>query len=405
MNITRLNSIKTKTVLVFLLSFFYYLVFCWLLYYSFHDVKLLLLGAFLGFACLVGQIYILRNVVNSLQQMITALNKCAAGDFSKCTVGNSKDEISKLKISYNQMVDSIVNTLEKLNNSNESTHQKLQEMQARLLYQEKLASLGRLTAGIAHEIKNPLNFINNFSILARNGTEDIEKIFIIYQTCFQEKDQATSSMLFSTLKDNLTNVVSQGKRADSIIQRMLDYTYTGESIATATDIHNLLEESINLSYHGMRAQDSSFNVTIEKKFKAPFTKLMVISSDLSRVFLNILNNSYYSINQKKKQLGGSYAPLVQIKTEITDNFYEIRFYDNGNGIPDNMKQRIFSPFFTTKPTGQGTGIGLSLCYEFITKENNGSLSFETKDGEFAEFIIKLPLSLVVKQNGDAATKL
>jgi signal transduction histidine kinase len=272
----------------------------------------------------------------------------------------------------------------------QKTIHQLTKAQDSLIAQEKLASLGTLTAGIAHEIKNPLNFINNFSELCINLVEEISNDFSKHKEAFTQEELDQTDESINTLKNNVVTILEQGKRANNIVQRMLAHSRDISREVSLTDINSLLEEYLNLSYHGMRVTNPLFNVKIEKKCDPSVGKKQVIAEDISRVFLNIFNNAYYALNQKKNHLGESFQPVMSLKTQNFDDRFEIRIRDNGNGIPPIIQDKVFTPFFTTKPAGEGTGLGLSLSHNIIVQEHGGSLTFQTKEGEFTEFIISLP---------------
>jgi len=272
----------------------------------------------------------------------------------------------------------------------ENTVDQLEITKNRLVAQENLASLGGLTAGIAHEIKNPLNFINNFSTLSGELIDTLENFIRKHQTAIEQNELDEMENSIMTLRENIRTIHEQGSRADSTIQRMLAHSRGKPGEWMMTDIHKLLEEYINFSYHGMRAKTSSFNVKIEKNFDRSIEKIEVVANDMSRVFLNLLNNAFQSVDEKRKKLGSDYRPEVTITTQNVGNYFRIRIRDNGTGIKEENKGNIFTPFFTTKPTGLGTGLGLSLSYNIIVREHKGSLTFESKEGEFCEFIITIP---------------
>lgn len=296
---------------------------------------------------------------------------------------------------YSENLESLVRSrtvdLDKKNQELEQAIQELKTTQNRLVAQEKLASLGGLTAGIAHEIKNPLNFINNFSLLAQRNALNLEKIIDKYKSVYEEKDLATTIKLLTTMKDNLSTVSEQGKRADTIIKRMLEHARSQDDAASLVDINSLIEEYVALAYHGIRAQDPTFHVKIEMRLDRSVEKLYLIASDMSRVFLNLLSNAFYALNQKGKQGKSSYEPSIVITTQVEQDNLIIRFRDNGIGIPDYLIPKVFLPFFTTRPVGQGTGLGLSISHDII-REHHGEMTLETKEGEFAEFILRLPLN-------------
>lgn len=274
----------------------------------------------------------------------------------------------------------------------EGTIDLLETTKNRMVAQENLASLGGLTAGIAHEIKNPLNFINNFSTVSLDLINEIDLFLNKYHEIgtAEERDTIYESIL--SLKENVTIIHDQGERADNTIQRMLAHSRGKAGEWNITDIHKLLDEYISFSFHGMRAHNSNFNVKIEKEFNSSVKDIEVVSNDLSRVFLNLLNNAFQSIDEKRKKFNNAYTnPLVTIKTQTVGNYIRIRITDNGLGISEENKSNIFTPFFTTKPTGVGTGLGLSLSYNIIVREHGGSLTFDSKENEYCEFIITIPI--------------
>ncbi|MBN2355424.1 hypothetical protein JXO59_04885 [candidate division KSB1 bacterium] len=264
--------------------------------------------------------------------------------------------------------------------------------QEQLVTQQKLASLGALTAGIAHEIKNPLNFVNNFAEI------NIELVEELRQNLLTVKSAATAEMadeiddILTTLKENAVRIKEHGKRADSIVRSMLQHSRGKSGEKQPTDINAMMEEDLNLAYHGMRAQDSDFNIKIEKDLDRFIAKLDVVPQDISRVFLNILSNGFYETQKKKMTRGKNFVPTVWIKTLNLKNAVEIRIRDNGNGIPAAIRDKLFAPFFTTKPAGQGTGLGLSISYDIIVHGHGGKIIVETEEGEYSEFIIRLPVT-------------
>ncbi|MCI0530229.1 MAG: ATP-binding protein, partial [Nitrospira sp.] len=280
--------------------------------------------------------------------------------------------------------------LKEKNNELEKTLQQLRDMQNQLVIQEKMASLGALTAGIAHEIKNPLNFVNNFAELSIELTTELR------EELEQQKDQLDSQTLeeiedtLYTLQQNVSKINEHGKRADSIVRNMLLHSRGEAGARQPTDINILLAEYVNLAYHGMRAEDSSFNMTLKKDYDFSVGLVEIVQQDMSRVFLNLVNNACYSVHQKKKELGEGYSPTLWVKTKNLGDRIEIRIRDNGKGIPQKIVDKIFNPFFTTKPTGKGTGLGLSISYDIVVQEHKGELKVETEEGNYAEFIITLP---------------
>ena len=268
----------------------------------------------------------------------------------------------------------------------------LKAAQDQLVHSEKMASLGELTAGIAHEIQNPLNFVNNFSELsvelAHELLEELEK---------PDFDRELVKDLVSDLTQNQEKINHHGKRAANIVTGMLQHARSSTGAKEPTDLTALADEYLRLSYHGLRAKDKSFNAKMSTDFDPAIGKIEVVPQDLGRVLLNLINNAFYAVHQKNtqlsesSQLSESYSPTVTVSTKKLKNAVEIRIRDNGTGIPDSLKAKIFQPFFTTKPTGQGTGLGLSLAYDIVTKGHGGTMEVETKEGEGTTFLIKLPV--------------
>ena len=276
-------------------------------------------------------------------------------------------------------------SFEKLN----QTLNSLKKTQSQLVQAEKMASLGELTAGIAHEIQNPLNFVNNFSeVSVELANELMEEL---KQSSLAEKEKNAIEKTLQDLIQNQEKINFHGKRADAIVKGMLLHSRASSGQKEATDINALADEYLRLSYHGLRAKDKSFNAAFKTDFDSDLPKVNVVSQDIGRVILNLFNNSFYSVTEKKKQSKDGYEPVVSVSTKSLNGKIEIRIRDNGMGVPQKIMDKIFQPFFTTKPGGQGTGLGLSISYDIITKGHGGQMMIDTKEGEFAEFIIQLPL--------------
>ncbi|MDQ7817235.1 MAG: GAF domain-containing protein [Melioribacteraceae bacterium] len=285
-----------------------------------------------------------------------------------------------------------------INNANQYeelniTLEDLRSTQNQLIAQEKLASLGQLTAGIAHEIKNPLNFVNNFSELSVGLVEELKEELGKLNSSLNKEVLVEVTDILNTLKQNSEKIKEHGKRADSIVHSMLQHSRGKTGEKQLTDINAMLDEDLNLVYHGMRAQDSTFNIQIEKEYDKSMSHINVIPQDISRVFLNILTNGCYEAHRKKTELKTEELAKIKVKTSETDKFVEVRIRDNGNGIPEKIRDDLFTPFFTTKPSGKGTGLGLSISYDIVVSEHQGELLFETVEGEFTEFIIRLPKNI------------
>ncbi|HEY2725613.1 MAG TPA: ATP-binding protein, partial [Parafilimonas sp.] len=266
----------------------------------------------------------------------------------------------------------------------EETLSELKVTQKQLIQSEKMASLGELTTGIAHEIQNPLNFVNNFS-------EVNEELLIELIDEFDKGNAEEAKAIANDIKQNLEKINHHGKRADAIVKNMLQHSRKNTGQKEPTDINALCDEYLRLSFHGLRAKDKSFNVDFKTDFDETIGKINIVPQDIGRVLLNLFNNAFYAVNEKKKLSANSYQPTAKVSTRKLNDKIEIIVEDNGNGIPQNIIDKIFQPFFTTKPTGQGTGLGLSLAYDIITKEHNGTIKAESKEGEGSIFIIQFPI--------------
>jgi signal transduction histidine kinase len=314
----------------------------------------------------------------------------------------SKDELELVKsladafsTAYARYED--FNKLESANIKIEKTLVDLKQTQAQLVQSEKMASLGELTAGIAHEIQNPLNFVNNFSEVSNELLDEMSEEL-------DKGELEEAKAIANDVKQNLEKILHHGKRADGIVKGMLQHSRSSSGVKEPTDINVLCDEYLRLSYHGLRAKDKSFNAKFETHLDPTLLKVNVVPQDIGRVVLNLINNAFYAVNERVKSektdvksvpahvspLTSHYEPTVTVSTKKLSDKIEIRVKDNGNGIPDSIKEKIFQPFFTTKPTGQGTGLGLSLSYD-IVKAHGGELKVETKEGAESEFIIQLPI--------------
>ncbi|MEJ7821298.1 MAG: ATP-binding protein [Chitinophagaceae bacterium] len=282
--------------------------------------------------------------------------------------------------------------LEQKNRELEKALENLKSTQAQLIQSEKMASLGELTAGIAHEIQNPLNFVNNFSEVSNELIDEMNGEL-------DKGDINEAKVIAADVKQNLEKINHHGKRADAIVKGMLQHSRASSGKKEPTDINALADEYLRLSYHGLRAKDKSFNADFKSDFDESIGKINIIPQDIGRVILNLLTNAFFAVSEKKKQQTEGYEPTVSVNTKKINDKIEIRVKDNGNGIPQKVIDKIFQPFFTTKPTGQGTGLGLSLSYDII-KAHGGEIKVETKvdegnpdnfgKGEGTEFIIQLP---------------
>ncbi len=273
--------------------------------------------------------------------------------------------------------------IEESNKTLTQTLNDLKAAQAQLIQSEKMASLGELTAGIAHEIQNPLNFVNNFSDVSTELVDEMNEEI-------EKGNLEDAKQIAQDLRSNLEKINHHGKRAGDIVKGMLQHSRTSSGLKELTDINALADEYLRLAYHGLRAKDKSFNAATKTDYDEAIGLIKVIPQDIGRVALNLITNAFYAVTERKKEQPEGYEPVVSVTTKKLNDKIEIHVKDNGNGIPQKVLDKIFQPFFTTKPTGQGTGLGLSLSYD-IVKAHGGELKVETKEGDGSEFIILLPI--------------
>ncbi|MBR0721460.1 ATP-binding protein [Bradyrhizobium manausense] len=277
----------------------------------------------------------------------------------------------------------------------------LRAAQDRLVQTEKLASLGQLTAGIAHEIKNPLNFVNNFSSVSTELIDELREI--LHTASLDDKTKEEVDELAGMLKGNLEKVVQHGKRADSIVRNMLLHSREGSGEHRHSDINGIVEESLNLAYHGARAERPSFNVTLQRDLDPTAGMADVYPQEITRVFLNLISNGFYAAAKRKESAAGGFEPTLSATTKNLGGWVEIRIRDNGTGIPQEVKEKMFNPFFTTKPAGEGTGLGLSMSHDIVVKQHGGTIDVNTEPGVFTEFIITLPRTMAVGRTTGGST--
>ena len=299
------------------------------------------------------------------------------------------DRTEKVKRTTSILLEKTIEELEKKRKdvvqTNEALKRSLDELkaaQAQLIQSEKMASLGELTAGIAHEIQNPLNFVNNFSEVNNELIDELNDEL-------SKGDIEEAKVISKDIKENEAKISHHGKRASGIVKGMLEHSRTGDGVKESTDLNALADEYLRLSYHGLRAKDKSFNADFKTEFDASLPKIDAVPQDIGRVLLNLINNAFYAVDKKAKDGTEGYKPEVVVSTKKHTKTMEISVKDNGGGIPEEIKDKIFQPFFTTKPTGSGTGLGLSLSYD-IVKAHGGELKVETTDGEGTQFFINLP---------------
>jgi len=305
------------------------------------------------------------------------------------------DRTEKVKRTTAILLEETIEELEQKRKAVEDSHEALQQSmdelkaaQAQLIQSEKMASLGELTAGIAHEIQNPLNFVNNFSEVSIDLLDELDGEL-------ENGELEEVRAIKDDLKSNLGKITTHGKRASGIVRGMLEHSRTSSGKKTPTDLNALADEYLRLAFHGFKAKDRSFNADFKINLDKSLPEINVVPQDIGRVLLNLINNAFYAVTEKAKQSDREYKPEVIVSTyysplERGKGGVEIRIKDNGSGIPPAIEKKIFQPFFTTKPTGQGTGLGLSLSYDIITKGHGGELKVRTKENMGAEFRIKIP---------------
>lgn len=363
-----------------------------------------------------------RNLAQPIQQLVDAMKQVkdadvtgvsapvggtvetkALGEIFNSMIHKIADAVKEKEIYYSQVEEMNVTLehrveertcqLKQKNVELEDTLEKLKETQEQLVVKEKLASLGALTAGIAHEIKNPLNFVNNFAFLSVDLVDELREKMESQKDRLDPGVVEESREIMEDLRTNVTKINEHGKRADNIVKNMLLHSRGKRGDFQDTDLNSLLEEYVNLAYHGQRAADASFNITIDKTLDPSVGKLPLVPQDLGRVILNIANNGFYAASEKQKKSGGGFTPQFSYESRNLGDSVEMRFKDNGTGIPAAIKDRIFNPFFTTKPPGANTGLGLSMSFDIVVQEHKGEIRVETVEGEYTQFIVTIPRNL------------
>jgi signal transduction histidine kinase len=338
------------------------------------------------------------QLTRGLTRLKEGATTIGSGNLSQRIDVLGNDELSDLAAAFNEMTELLSLAHNQLTRANEQEKSKnkqveeamdqLRKAQDQLVVQQKLASLGELTAGIAHEIKNPLNFVTNFAEVSVSLVDELRDS--LKEQRLEPKEAENIEDILKDLQQNVSKIREHGKRADGIVRNMLMHSRGHSGERHLTNLNSLLSEYVKLAYHGMRAQNQNFNVGIEEDFDQSLEPVNVVPHDLSRVFLNIANNACYAAYEKKKKLGEGFAPVVRATTTNLASTVEIRIRDNGDGMTEAVRKRIFEPFFTTKPTGSGTGLGLSMSYDIVVQQHNGELRVESEPGQYAEFIITLP---------------
>jgi len=365
-------------------------------------VELSILGGMVALAVALGlTAFIVRSITVPLKRLEGSMAAITRGELDVEIPQATAHEIGAMTKTLGMLRDSLIERdhlererrradaeIRSARDAAEAALRELKAAQANLIQAEKMASLGQLTAGIAHEIKNPLNFVNNFSAVSAELIYELQDA--LRGADLGDKLRTEIGEITDTLRGNLEKIVQHGKRADGIVKNMLLHSRHGSGEHRRADINALVEESLNLAYHGARAEKPGFNVTLERSFDPAAGEAVLFPQEITRVLLNLISNGFYAAAKRKAEVNGGYEPTVTAATKNLGDSIEIRIRDNGTGISSEVKEKMFDPFFTTKPAGEGTGLGLSLSYDIIVKQHGGSIEVETQPDEFTEFRIILP---------------
>ena len=365
-------------------------------------VNLSIIGGMVALALALGlTAFIVRSITVPLKRLEGSMAAITRGELDVEIPQASAHEIGAMTKTLGMLRDSLIERdhlererrradaeIRSARDAAEAALRELKAAQANLIQAEKMASLGQLTAGIAHEIKNPLNFVNNFSAVSAELIYELQDA--LRGADLDGKLRTEIGEITDTLRGNLEKIVQHGKRADGIVKNMLLHSRHGSGESRRVDINALVEESLNLAYHGARAEKPGFNITLERAFDPAAGEAVLFPQEITRVLLNLFSNGFYAATKRKAEASAGYEPTVVAATRNLGDSIEIRIRDNGTGISSEAKEKMFDPFFTTKPAGEGTGLGLSLSYDIIVKQHGGSIEVETQPDEFTEFRIILP---------------
>jgi signal transduction histidine kinase len=286
-------------------------------------------------------------------------------------------------------LDSVNRAVAGGNRNKQETQKAAISLNACLLHAQKMAALGQLTAGIAHEIKNPLNFVNNFAGLSVELLDELKETTEPAVASLGADTRAEIDEIVRVLSGNLEKIAEHGRRADGIVKSMLAHSRGGSEDWQPSDINALVEEALNLAYHGAPAQDQNFNITMGRDFAAGIPPIELVPQDVTRVFLNLFGNGFYAADQRRREAGDGFRPLLKVTTRDLGDAVEIRVRDNGTGIAPALREKLFQPFFTTKPPGEGTGLGLSISWDIVTQQHGGTVAVDSEVGAFTEFTVRL----------------
>jgi len=365
----------------------------------------------LGFTALT-----VRSITVPLKQLERSMASITRGELNVAMPPTGVNEIGAMTRTLGMLRDSLIerDRLERerkraeseirvARDAAEAALHELKAAQANLIQAEKMASLGQLTAGIAHEIKNPLNFVNNFASLSMGLLDELKAAAASAFAALDQRQRSQVDEVTELLTGNLERITEHGKRADNIVKSMLAHSRSGGGDRQSVDLNGLVEEALNLAYHGARAQDQNFNITLDREYGRDIAPVELVPQDMTRVFLNLFGNGFYAAGKRQRAAhNGVFRPVLTVTTRDLGEAVEVRVRDNGVGIPDDIKDKLFQPFFTTKPTGEGTGLGLSISYEIVTKQHGGTIKVASEVGEFTEFIVSLPRRFAARAAADLA---
>jgi signal transduction histidine kinase len=380
-------------------------------------VKLAIVGGIgalvlaLGFTALT-----VRSITIPLKQLERSMASITRGELNVAMPPTGVNEIGAMTTTLGMLRDSLIerDRLERerqraeaeirvARDAAEAALHDLKAAQANLIQAEKMASLGQLTAGIAHEIKNPLNFVNNFASLSIGLLDELKAAAASAFAALDQRQRSQVDEVTELLTGNLERITEHGKRADNIVKSMLAHSRSGGGDRQRVDLNGLVEEALNLAYHGARAQDQNFNITLDREYGKDIAPVELVPQDMTRVFLNLFGNGFYAASKRQQAAhNGAFRPMLTVITRDLGKAVEVRVRDNGVGIPDDVKDKLFQPFFTTKPTGEGTGLGLSISYEIVTKQHGGTIKVASEVGAFTEFIVSLPHRFTAREAADLA---
>jgi signal transduction histidine kinase len=339
--------------------------------------------------------YVRRAVITRLKDVQEYMRAQVDGRPAAMSTGGADEigEIAKATQVFVTRIAAARDAAEGASRTIEAAYQELKAAQAKLIQAEKMASLGQLTAGIAHEIKNPLNFVNNFAGLSSELLEELREAAAPAIAALGEDKRAELDEIIEMLTGNLEKIAEHGRRADNIVKGMLEHSRGGTGESRSVDLNGLIDEALNLAYHGARAQDQGFNITLERDLDQALTSIELVPQDITRVFLNLFGNGFYAATKRQRSdAEPGFQPVLKVTTRDFGDAVEVRVRDNGIGIPPEIKDKLFQPFFTTKPTGEGTGLGLSISYDIVVQQHGGTIEVDSRVGEFTEFTMRLPRS-------------